>query len=228
MLPTELDNELGVLSNSFRDMVLELDRREAALRDSEANLQQAQETARIGSWTYDMATDRATWTPEMFRIVGCDPELGEPTWEENRKHVHPDDWDPFSSAVRGTMEAGKPHDIEFRIVPRGGEVRWARCLGVAVRDGAGKIVSMHGTLQDITERKQIQERLHQMEKMDAIGHLAGGVAHDFNNQLAAIMGYADLLAESLEDGDAKTLRRERANGQPAGCRTDGQAVGLRP
>ncbi len=72
-----------------------------------------------------------------------------------------------------------------------------------VRDADGETVGYQGFLLDITEHKRLEEQLRQSQKLEAIGQLAGGIAHDFNNMLTAIGGYADLLALSFDEGDAR-------------------------
>lgn len=71
-----------------------------------------------------------------------------------------------------------------------------------VRDARGEITHFISIKQDITERKRLEEQFLQAQKMEVVGHLAGGVAHDFNNILAVILGYADLMEQELDPGDA--------------------------
>ncbi|MCA9520713.1 MAG: response regulator [Myxococcales bacterium] len=82
-----------------------------------------------------------------------------------------------------------------------GVERWVHGLGKLEFDDGGRPLRMIGTIRDITERKLLEQRIRHNEKMEAIGQLAGGVAHDFNNQLVGIMGYADLLRGQTTDRD---------------------------
>jgi len=85
------------------------------------------------------------------------------------------------------------------VVARDGRERRIAWRSVLLHDNEGRVVGTLSSGEDVTEHRKVEERLRQTEKMSAIGQLAGGVAHDFNNQLAAIQGYADLLHSRLDD-----------------------------
>ncbi len=99
------------------------------------------------------------------------------------------------------QQGESPGPIEFRIIHSDGQVRWVRADAVAVRDSRGEVYRIAGTALDITESHKLEEQFRQAQKMEAVGRLAGGVAHDFNNVLTVISGYADMAGESLKPDD---------------------------
>ncbi|MGA3004845.1 MAG: ATP-binding protein [Acetobacteraceae bacterium] len=180
-----------------------------ALRDSEARLERAQAIAGIGSWELDVDTGRYVWSKELYRIRGLSPETFKPDLDNVEPYVHPDD---FPSVRRWLSNLIAGHELdthETRIIRPDGEVRVLRVEGRAVKDQDGVVRHIAGTMQDITERRLIERQLSQAQKMEAIGNLTGGMAHDFNNGLGVIIGNLDLLERMVEaDGTAAEVCAE--------------------
>ncbi|MCF8033718.1 MAG: PAS domain S-box protein [Desulfarculaceae bacterium] len=137
---------------------------ERKLRESEAALVEAQAIAKIGSWQYDVAQDKPTWSQEMFHIFDRDPARGEPPWQEHQEFIHPEDWERLDQAVRNAIEKGRPFRAGSRIIRRDGSTIWAETIGKAHRNEAGEVFSLSGTVQDIDERKQAELALVESEK----------------------------------------------------------------
>jgi PAS domain S-box-containing protein len=201
---------------------------EAALRHSRAVLDKALEVGRIGSWISDLGPGRRLiWSDEVCRIFGVDPASWAQSNEEFTARVHPEDRQIVRSAFERAVADRAAYTVEHRIVRDDGEVRWVYERGDIERDAAGRAVRVVGVVQDITERKQAEEalraaeeQLRQAQKMEAIGRLAGGVAHDFNNMLSVIIGRTDVLltvtdflpAALRQDLDSIHRAAERAAG----------------
>jgi PAS domain S-box-containing protein len=134
------------------------------LRESEAHLQEAERLAHIGSSSWDVATDTTTWSDELYRIAGRDPGKPAPTRQERVALYAPESWARLESAVQRALATGEPYDLELEVVRPDGTRRQAHARGAAVRGDDGRIVRLHGTLQDITERKRAQESLRESEE----------------------------------------------------------------
>jgi PAS domain S-box-containing protein len=92
---------------------------------------------------------------------------------------------------------GVLRSFEFEMRRKDGSAVWVASTVRAVRDAQGNVAYVEGMAKDISERKRLEDQLRQAQKMEAVGQLAGGVAHDFNNILTAIIGYSEFLAEAL-------------------------------
>lgn len=202
------DRLLGALERLAPSIGIALARREAeaALGERELALTNAQRLAKIGNWSYDVGTDRLSWSNEVFRIFGIAPDSGPPSYEEHRRYVHPDDWERFDRAVSAAAREGSGFSLEFRVVHPDGTVRHVAAVVEVEEDGDGGGRRLVGTCQDVTERKEadehrarLEEQLRAAQRLEAIGSLAAGVAHDFNNLLASISSTADLVEMGAAD-----------------------------
>ena len=194
--------ERRVFIGAMRD-ISERKRIERDLLSSELRLSEAQRIAGLGNWVWDIATNNLSWSDGLYRIFGRQPQEFIESYPAFIAAIHPKDRARVEEGVQHTLESGEPYGIDHRVIWPDGTVHVVYERGEVEFDAAGNPARMSGTAQDITERKQIEEELHQAQKMKAVGQLTGGIAHDFNNLLAVMLGNLELLRDSVEiDGPA--------------------------
>jgi PAS domain S-box-containing protein len=180
---TNLKDEIGQLSRSFDKMTSDLkqtlasreelsievrERKQAAeaLWQSEQQLARSQEIAHLGSWELDLANDKLSWSDEVYRIFGLQPQEFDATYEAFLERVHPDDRATVDEAYAASIREGKDgYEIEHRVIKKPtGEIRYVHERCEHFRDDSGKIIRSVGMVHDITERKHVAERLEMVAK----------------------------------------------------------------
>jgi PAS domain S-box-containing protein len=156
----ELDRVYNV--NIVRD-ITKRKRGKEALRKKSEELTEAQRLAGLGSWQWDARTDTVIWSEALYRLQGRDPNLPAPPFKEHASLFTTESWDRLQRAVWGALQAGTSYELDVEIIGSGPSTKWATARGEPVRDTDGQIIGLRGTVQDITERKRVEEALHESE-----------------------------------------------------------------
>jgi signal transduction histidine kinase len=158
LLPLSLVTHEGsnaAAGNSDDALSSETSLREALAR-AEQILAESQELALIGSWEWDIATGRLTWTAQTFRNFGEDPRTFTPSFENYTERLHPEDREMMQQVVQASLLSRKPFDYYHRLIRSDGSVRTLHARGRAIYDRDGNPIRMVGTGQDVTERLALE------------------------------------------------------------------------
>ncbi len=164
------ENELTRSYELIKTTVDSMMKAEEALRKSEERLKRAQEIAHLGSWELDLRTDHLTWSDEVYRIFGLQPQEFKATYGAFLEAVHPDDRAAVDAAYSGSLREGRDtYEIEHRVVRKSNEeVRVVHEKCDHIRDESGKVVRSVGMVHDITERKRMEEEIRHLAHHDAL------------------------------------------------------------
>ncbi|HEY3918265.1 MAG TPA: ATP-binding protein [Stellaceae bacterium] len=195
---------------------------EAKLQRNQVHFERAQCIAAIGSTEIDFRTGEWIWSDEIFRIYGLDKNTLSPTSAVLGAMVHPDDRARYLSDSERAFRGEAVDPLEFRIIRPNGEVRIIYREVEIIRDEAGCVAGAIATKQDVTdlrraeaEREQLRQDLFHAQRLDALGRLAGGIAHDINNSLVPVVALTSVVSKNLPpnspDVEALTLVREAAD-----------------
>ena len=171
---------------------------ESLLHESETRFRQLAENIPAVFWLGEIDPPRAIYvSPAFERIWGRSRESHYADPVSFFESVHPEDRGRLRSAQARLFNEG--FDVEFRIVHPDGSVRWVHDRGLLVPEVPGSPRRAAGITTDVTEHKLLEEQLRQAQKMESLGRLAGGMAHDFNNLMTAVLGHASFAAAALPE-----------------------------
>ncbi|MCC6903924.1 MAG: PAS domain-containing protein [Polyangiaceae bacterium] len=174
------------------------------LMESREKLEVALTASGLGIWSWERAGDTLNWDAATCAIFGVDavPE----SIQDYLSLILPVDRERVEENVSQALESGTFADIEHRIVRPTGEVRWVMCKGRVELDPGGRPKRLIGGVVDVTERHSLQEQLVQAQKMEAVGQLAAGIAHNFNNMLTVMLSSMELATKQTEGETTALLR----------------------
>ena len=159
----------------------------------------AEEIAGVGHWSLDVATQRVTWSPQIFRIHGYEPDAFEVTLARAIAAYHPDDAPRVSAMVTAAISYGSDFEFDLRIYRADGDLRKVTSRGRCDVDPlTGQVSSVFGTFLDVTDRDRALERLAREQRLVTTGMLAAGVGHEMNNPLTYICMNLDVVVEELQ------------------------------
>jgi len=164
------------------------ERREAQrqLAAAHASLAEAQELAHLGSWEWEIGSDRVTWSDELYRLWGLEPQSVELSYERYLDSVHPGDREQIRTIVERALQSGAPFDFEHRVLLPDDSVRWIHGSGRVIADEGGAPARMVGAAQDITERKRVD---------DLRDSILSAVSHELRTPLTSIIGFSMTLKD---------------------------------
>jgi PAS domain S-box-containing protein len=181
---------------------------EARLHRSEEHLTRAQRLAQVGSAEMDYVTGQSIWSDEIYRILGLEPGSVSPSNDTFYAMIHPEDRDLVRDNRERLLRGERVPECEYRIRRPNGVERILSRVGEVHFGESGNPLRYTVTIQDVTERRtaerqrdELERQLQQARRLDALGTLAGGMAHDLNNTLVPVLALTKLLLKDRPDGE---------------------------
>jgi PAS domain S-box-containing protein len=198
--PNARHRELIAMTTYTAAVAIAADRIWQETAQREAQMEEAQRLAQMGSYDWDIRSNRVRRSKELCRIFGLTREEFAPTFEAYLERVHPDDRETTRETIERAVRDGTQFDFEERIVRPDGDVRYLRSLGMWLTNAEGERVKLVGICHDITERKNAEEKARRGEELrirnEELKAFAYMVSHDLKGPVRGIAGYARELVET--------------------------------
>ncbi|MGD8569095.1 MAG: chemotaxis protein CheB [Gammaproteobacteria bacterium] len=195
-LLSELADTIGFALQNYQDAG-QRRQAEAALRQSEASLAEAQHIAHVGSWELDLATNKLQWSDEVYQIFGIRPEEFNATYEKFLELVHPDDRQLVSEAYSGSLDNKKPYDLVHRLLLKNGEIKYVheRCKTAFGKNGKPR--RSMGTVQDVTKITQAEQALK--KNHDELEHRVAERTEELQKEIAERERQQSIVAKTAAE-----------------------------
>lgn len=203
LVPVRDDGEVVFMLVSSTD-VTQRKAQEQALRDRESSTRLSLLASGVGTWTWWLQKDELYWDDALCGIFGVAPGDAPRGREEYLALVHPEDRAEALETIERYVKTGVYEGMAYRIVRPSGEVRHVIAKGLAQFDEHGRLEALRGGVVDVTERKELEAGLAQAQRMQAVGRLTAGIAHNLNNALSVILPN---VAECRELADERIAPR---------------------
>ena len=156
-----------------------------------SQLETAQRLGGLGSWYLDLATDKVTWSDELFKMQGLEPEKEPPPASTHHQLFSPESWEQLTQALEKTISNGEPYERELEMFNNGIFHGWMLARGEAIRNPLGEIVGVLGVALDITQRKTRETELRKRALRDPLTHLGNRASFDISLTQAVKLGHHD-------------------------------------
>ncbi len=202
---TRMPLKIVGLSKNVDDQMAAMER----LKTSERTLKRTQSATKIGSFSLRVETGASRVSAELAALIGLADAMVHPNLKTFVSLIEPGDKEKFSEALELAKIGTQISNLEIAVKLKSGDLVWFEVTIEPERGPDNEIETVLGICQSVTERKALERKFHQAQKMEAVGQLTGGIAHDFNNLLMVVMGNLQLVEQRVQ-GDEKALKRIKA------------------
>ena len=188
---------LNLLGEELESYTLQLKESEDTIRNTLVQLTEAQHLAHIGSWEWDAASDKISWSDELYRIYGLDPESCAPNFDNYFACIHPDDRERVNDVIQKGYQNKGPFGYSHRVLDGDGKERVLECRAEMYLNDDGSVKRMTGTAQDVTDLRKAEEKLMRLAAIvessnDAIiSKTTNGYITSWNKQAELLFGYTE-------------------------------------
>jgi signal transduction histidine kinase len=172
-----------------------LDKERQALENAEA-LRRAQALAKLGSWEWDIKTDKLLWSDEMYRIFGLQPRSSHANYGTYLQRIHPDDRDNVDSLIKEAVKIRQPFKFNHKLIRPDRSIRHVHCEGRVITNRKGHAIKMFGTSQDITYERELDQAKNEFVSL---------ASHQLRTPATGVKAFLALLA----DGYAGKLNKKQ-------------------